>query len=100
MYGPRGFVQYQVVVPFGAEDALRARCSSASAARRGLVPRRPQALRRGNAGLLSFPIAGWTLALDIPRARAGSRRCSTGSTRSSAGAGGRVYLAKDARAAA
>jgi decaprenylphospho-beta-D-ribofuranose 2-oxidase len=92
LYGARGLVQYQCVVPPGEETVLR----------RILEKGRPSPLvvlkRLGDGeGPLAFAMRGWTLALDFPAAAPGLDRLLDGFDALVAAAGGRVYLAKDSR---
>jgi decaprenylphospho-beta-D-ribofuranose 2-oxidase len=97
LYGPRGFVQYQLVVPYGAEATLEAVIGELQ---RASVPCYLAVLKDfgpANDAPLSFPIAGWTLALDLPRAALGLGPALDRCDALVAQAGGRVYLSKDAR---
>ena len=96
LYGSRGFVQYQFAVPLGTEETLRriaerfatARCPTFVVVLKRLGP---------GAGMLSFPIEGWTLAADIPAGVAGLTELLDACDDLVCEAGGRVYLAKDGR---
>jgi decaprenylphospho-beta-D-ribofuranose 2-oxidase len=86
-----------LVVPHGAELVLH---TVIERLRRGHVPCYLAVLKDfgpANAAPLSFPIAGWTLALDLPRSARGLDLLLNGFDELVAGAGGRVYLSKDSR---
>ncbi|MFC4854678.1 FAD-binding oxidoreductase [Actinophytocola glycyrrhizae] len=96
-YGPHGFLQYQYVVPFGAEEVIR------HTVRRMTETRQVSALNvlkrfgDGNRAPLSFPMAGWTLCVDLP-VRGGAHELCEELDELVLAAGGRHYLAKESRA--
>ena len=110
MYGKRGFVQYQCVIPQPtAFDGIASLLQELSGSGRPSFLAVLKRLGAQNKGLLSFPMAGYTLALDLPIR---SEKLLAGHPDEGLFAlldkldrivlqhGGRVYLAKDARLAA
>lgn len=101
IYGASGFTQYQCVLPKAASREGLARLLDAIArAGQGsfLAVLKLFGPSGGGAadGLLSFPMEGYTLALDFP-ARAAGFALMTELDAIVADLGGRLYLAKDAR---
>lgn len=98
MYGPNGFQQYQCVVPErDARAAIGALLETIAAHGTGSFL---AVLKRCGAqtspGLLSFPLAGVSLALDFPQRPANNQKLFEQMDRIVRDAGGRLYPAKDA----
>ncbi|MBU3057271.1 FAD-binding oxidoreductase [Pseudomonas indica] len=97
LYGKNGFVQYQFVIPKdagrrGMHDILKRIASS----HRGSFLAVLKAFGRENPNLLSFPMEGYTLALDF-KISTGLFELLNELDAMVLDHGGRIYLAKDAR---
>jgi FAD/FMN-containing dehydrogenase len=102
LYGKKGFVQYQCVVPKAvAEDAIKTLLEKISRSGQGsfLVVLKMMG-DAASKGLLSFPMGGATLALDFPMLGDKTLRLLNDLDETVKQAGGRLYPAKDARMSA
>ncbi len=97
LYGKRGFHQFQGVVPLDQVAALREILTAIADSRLASPLAVLKRLGPGRAGPLSFPMEGYTLAVDLP-ARAGAAPLVAELEQICRRAGGRIYLAKDALA--
>lgn len=96
LYGAAGFVQYQCVLPKGeSERGLRELLDCVAAAGQGSFLAVLKLLGEEGEGMMSFPMEGYTLALDIP-VRPGLAEMMDALDEITHARGGRVYLAKDA----
>lgn len=99
IYGPKGFYQYQCVVPFengfeAIKEIQKVISKSGQGSFLGVLK------TFGNidpAGLLSFPKAGFTYALDFPNRDTKTEKLFRSLDSIVESSGGRLYLAKDAR---
>jgi decaprenylphospho-beta-D-ribofuranose 2-oxidase len=97
IYGSRGFIQYQFVLPkkSGAEG-LKRMLEKVSQRGTGSFLAVLKLFGKGNNNLLSFPMEGYTLALDFPL-RNGLLEFLDELDEMVLEYGGRLYLSKDAR---
>ncbi|WP_208598985.1 FAD-binding oxidoreductase [Desulfonatronum thioautotrophicum] len=98
LYGPRGFQQYQCVIPECHAEAamleiLRTVATSGTGSFLAVLKRCGDVC---SPGLLSFPLPGTTLALDFPRGRDTNNSLFPRLDAIVRAAGGRLYPAKDA----
>ncbi|WP_288261482.1 FAD-binding oxidoreductase [uncultured Prochlorococcus sp.] len=94
-YGSKGFIQYQFVVP---ENEYKTIFEILEITKKISTPSFLTVLKKfgpGNKAFLSFPIKGWTLAIDFPLYLSNLNQTLLKLDEKVLSAGGRIYLAKD-----
>jgi FAD/FMN-containing dehydrogenase len=98
LYGKPGFLQYQCVVPRdGALESLTRLLDTLAASKYPAFLGVLKKMGAASGGLLSFPMEGYTLAMDLPYRGEGLLQLLQRFDEIVMEAGGRLYLAKDAR---
>ncbi|HEY0715978.1 MAG TPA: decaprenylphosphoryl-beta-D-ribose oxidase, partial [Streptosporangiaceae bacterium] len=95
--GPRGFLQYQFVVPLDADKMITEVLTTLRRHRAAPFLGTLKRFGAGSGNYLSFPGPGWSLAVDVPAGDRGLRVVLDHLDRQVADQGGRIYLAKDSR---
>jgi decaprenylphospho-beta-D-ribofuranose 2-oxidase len=95
LYGRSGFVQHQMVVPDHRREAIAEALHALSAAGHPSFLSVLKRLGPSSGGLLSFPMPGWTLAVDVPNRGSATGHLLDRLDGIALRAGGRVNLAKD-----
>ena len=97
LYGRRGFLQYQILIPpESAQEGMQSLLESVAAAGKGSFLAVLKKFGEGNSNLLSFPGPGLTLTLDFKREPSVFHLLDE-LDRIAIDHGGRHYLVKDAR---
>jgi decaprenylphospho-beta-D-ribofuranose 2-oxidase len=96
VYGKRGFLQYQFIVPFGAETVFRRIVETIASSGHSSGLNVLKRFGAGNQAPLSFPAPGWTICVDFPIAAGLAELCNELDAMV-LDAGGRHYLAKESR---
>ena len=97
VYGRRGFLQYQFVIPFdGGPEALREMVGQIASSGLASPLAVLKTLGEANDNMISFPALGYTLALDLQVSKQTFDLCDRLDPLVQA-AGGRLYLTKDSR---
>jgi decaprenylphospho-beta-D-ribofuranose 2-oxidase len=101
VYGKRGFLQYQFVLPFESEHLMGDLASMLAQAPSPVSLAVLKRMGEGSGAPLSFPMPGWTLAADMPITASPHELESTLRAVDDVVASrqGRLYLAKDSRMA-
>ena len=97
IYGRRGLLQYQVLVPLEASETIREIAEAFSSHGLASFLSVLKRMGPGNPGMLSFPGPGWTLAIDVPAGDPEVGQLLDRLDESVVAVGGRSYFAKDAR---
>ena len=97
VYGSRGVIQWQCLIPFGAEDTLRSIVETMADERTPSFLAVLKTFGGQGPGHLSFPAPGWTLSVDIPSTLDGLAPMLDRFDEQTAACGGKIYLAKDGR---
>jgi decaprenylphospho-beta-D-ribofuranose 2-oxidase len=97
VYGSRGFIQYQFVVPLDNTQVLKHILSKLKITNSGSFLTVLKSFGEESSGLISFPIKGWSLAIDFPKNIPNLSQVLRDLDQLVLSAGGRVYLTKDSR---
>jgi decaprenylphospho-beta-D-ribofuranose 2-oxidase len=97
VYGSNGFIQYQFVIPFEKTKILETVLSKLKDEKCGSFLTVLKSFGENSKGFISFPIKGWTLAVDFPASVQNLSKVLRELDEIVMSAGGRIYLTKDSR---